>query len=191
MKFFTAIALLASVSAIRVRDDDSQAVQLSDAGAEISPEDLAAAEAAAQAQAGAAAAPDAAAAVETGADAAASEAPNYLAEAKLDDGITVNVLSQGNGQACAAGQTAQMQYTGALATNGEVFDSSIPRGEPISFVIGDMTMIKCWESAVLSLSPGEKADIGCPAATAYGGSSKPGIPANSDLIFNVEVVGCQ
>jgi FKBP-type peptidyl-prolyl cis-trans isomerase FkpA len=191
MKFFAAIALIATVSSIRLRDEE--AVQLSDAaGAELSPEDLAAAEAAARAQiAAGAAGPDAAAAVETAADAAASEAPNYLAEAKLDDGITVNVLAQGSGASCAAGQTAQMQYTGALATNGEVFDSSIPRGEPISFVIGDMTMIKCWESAALSLSPGEKADIGCPAATAYGASSKPGIPANSDLIFNVEVVGCQ
>ena len=194
MKFLAAIALIATVSAIRVRDDEaevSQAVQLS-GDAEISPEDLAAAQAEAerQVQAGATAAPDAAAAVETGADAAASEAPNYLAESKLDDGITVNVLAQGNGVACAAGQTAQMQYTGALASNGEVFDSSIPTGQPISFVIGDFTMIKCWESAALSLSPGEKADIGCPAATAYGASSKPGIPANSDLIFNVEVVGC-
>ena len=84
-----------------------------------------------------------------------------------------------------------MQYTGALAANGEVFDSSIPRGQPIAFTIGEMTMIKCWETAVMQLSPGEKADIGCPAATAYGQSSKPGIPANSDLIFNVEVVGCQ
>ena len=188
MKFFTAFALLATVSAIRVRDDET-AVQLAD-GAEPTAEEIAAAQAEAAAQVGAAG-PDAAAAVETSADAAASEAPNYLAEAKLDDGITVNVLSQGNGQNCASGQTAQMQYTGALATNGEVFDSSIPRGEPISFVIGDMTMIKCWESAALSMSPGEKADIGCPAATAYGASSKPGIPANSDLIFNVEVVGCQ
>lgn len=188
MKFLAAFALIATVSAIKIRDDDvdaSAAVQLGDA-AEPTAEEIAAAQAEA-----AAAAPEAAAAVETGADAAASEAPNYLAETKLDDGITINVLAQGNGATCAAGQTAQMQYTGALASNGQVFDSSIPRGEPISFVIGDMTMIKCWESAVLSLSPGEKADIGCPAGTAYGAREKPGIPANSDLIFNVEVVGCQ
>ena len=51
-------------------------------------------------------------------------------------------------------------------------------------------MIKCWENALPQMSVGEKADIGCPAATAYGQSSKPGIPANSDLIFNVEVVAC-
>ena len=54
-----------------------------------------------------------------------------------------------------------------------------------------MRVVKCWEDAILNLSVGEKADIGCPAATAYGGTAKPGIPANSDLIFNVEVVDCQ
>ena len=54
-----------------------------------------------------------------------------------------------------------------------------------------MRVVKCWEDAIINLTVGEKADIGCPAATAYGGSSKPGIPANSDLIFNVEVVDCQ
>ena len=127
MKFLAAFALIATVSAIKIRDDEvdaSAAVQLGDA-AEPTAEEIAAAQAEA-----AAAAPEAAAAVETGADAAASEAPNYLAESKLDDGITINVLAQGSGATCSAGQTAQMQYTGALASNGEVFDSSIPRGEP-------------------------------------------------------------
>ena len=113
-----------------------------------------------------------------------------MAESKLDDGITINVLEQGKGAQCQAGQQAKVQYTGALATNGEVFDSSIPRGEPIAFTLGEMTMIKCWENALPQMSVGEKADLGCPAATAYGASSKPGIPANSDLIFNVEVVSC-
>ena len=44
---------------------------------------------------------------------------------------------------------------------------------------------------MVQMQVGEKADIGCPAATAYGSRAKPNIPANSDLIFNVEVVGCQ
>ena len=74
--------------------------------------------------------------------------------------------------------------------NGTIFDSSIPRGEAISFVIGDFKVIKCWEQAVLKLSPGEEADIECPAATAYGKRAKPNIPANSDLTFNVKVASC-
>ena len=40
------------------------------------------------------------------------------------------------------------------------------------------------------MSVGQKADLGCPADTAYGANAKPGIPANSNLIFNVEVVNC-
>ena len=41
------------------------------------------------------------------------------------------------------------------------------------------------------MSVGEKADIGCPAVTAYGSRAQSNIPANSDLIFNVEIVNCQ
>ena len=84
-----------------------------------------------------------------------------------------------------------MHYTGSLKSNGVVFDSSIPRGEPIKFKIGDYRVIKCWEQAIIQLHVGDKADITCPAATAYGQRSKPNIPANSDLIFNVEVVSCK
>ena len=54
-----------------------------------------------------------------------------------------------------------------------------------------MRVIKCWEDALVQMQVGEKADIGCPSATAYGAKSKPKIPANSDLIFNVEVVSCE
>ena len=54
-----------------------------------------------------------------------------------------------------------------------------------------MRVIKCWEDAMVQMQVGEKADIGCPSATAYGAKSKPKIPANSDLIFNVEVVSCE
>jgi FKBP-type peptidyl-prolyl cis-trans isomerase len=54
-----------------------------------------------------------------------------------------------------------------------------------------MRVIKCWEDAMVQMQVGEKADIGCPSATAYGANAKPKIPANSDLIFNVEVVSCE
>ena len=161
-------ALIAAAMAIRVKDDESLLKTTDDATAE--------------------AAPEAAAAVATD-DASASADPSYLSEQKLDGGITINTLAQGSGT-CGAGQTAAVEYTGALAQNGNVFDTSVGK-DPISFVIGDMTMVKCWEQALPQMAVGQKADLGCPASTAYGGSSKPGIPANSDLIFNVEVKSCQ
>jgi FKBP-type peptidyl-prolyl cis-trans isomerase len=131
-----------------------------------------------------------ASAVATDADASASAYPSYLSEVKLDGGITIKTLAQGSGAACGAGQTAAVEYTGALASNGNVFDTSVGK-DPISFEVGAMTMVKCWESAIPQMSVGQKADLGCPATTAYGGSAKPGIPANSDLIFNVELKSCQ
>ena len=105
--------------------------------------------------------------------------------------MAIKVLAQGTGALCQTDQTAAVHYTGALKSNGNVFDSSIPRGEPISFKIGDFRVISCWEQAIVQLSVGEKADVTCPASTAYGQRSKPNIPANSDLVFNVEVVSCE
>ena len=162
-------ALIAAAMAIRVKDDllqtDDDAAAVADATA-------------------------VATAADSSADASASADPSYLSEQKLDGGVTINTLAQGSGSTCAAGQTAAVEYTGALAQNGNVFDTSVGK-DPINFVIGDMTMVKCWEQAIAQMSPGQKADLGCPASTAYGASSKPGIPANSDLIFNVEVKSCQ
>ena len=100
-------------------------------------------------------------------------------------------MSGQNDAKCKDGQTAKVNYTGVLKSNGQVFDSSIPRGEPISFVMGEFRVIKCWENGLLQLSAGEKADLECPAKIAYGQRSKPNIPAGSDLIFNVEVVSCE
>merc|ERR1719231_1570917 len=144
--------------ALRLKDDDSLLAQVAD-------DSLLGA-----------AAPDATAvATSADADANASEAPAYLSEQKIDGGITINTLAQGTGGQCQAGQNAQVAYTGALAENGNVFDTS-QGGDPISFTIGNMQMIKCWENALPQMSVGQKADLGCPADTAYGGSEKPGIP---------------
>ena len=92
---------------------------------------------------------------------------------------------------CEDQQTAKVHYTGVLTKDGTVFDSSIPRGEPIGFKIGDFRVIKCWEQAIVQLHVGEKVDVMCPAASAYGDRSKPNIPAGSDLTFNMEVVACE
>ena len=110
---------------------------------------------------------------------------------EVTSAVTINTLENGTGAMCQTDQTAAVHYTGALTSNGKVFDSSIPRGEPIKFKIGDFRVISCWEQAIVQLHVGDKADIVCPAKTAYGARSKPNIPANSDLTFNVEVVSCE
>ena len=105
-------------------------------------------------------------------------------------GIGIDVLEKGAGAQCANGQTATVNYTGALADSGTVFDSSLGK-DPIQFQIGNMNVIQCWEQAMTQLHVGDKADLGCPASLGYGATAKPGIPANSALYFNVEVVNCE
>ena len=102
----------------------------------------------------------------------------------------ISFSQQGDGKICKTGQTAAVHYTGSLATDGSVFDSSIPRGSPIKFEIGSHRVIKCWEQAIIQLHVGDKADLDCPPELAYGQRTKPGIPAGSELKFAVEVVSC-
>merc|ERR1719223_441732 len=107
------------------------------------------------------------------------------------DKLGISILQQGTGNQCKDGQTASVHYTGSLASDGSVFDSSIPRGEPISFELGIHRVIKCWDQAIVQFTPGTKADLTCPPSLAYGDREKPKIPAGSTLKFNVEVMSCQ
>ena len=107
------------------------------------------------------------------------------------DKLGINIIQEGTGEKCQDGQTASVHYTGSLASDGSVFDSSIPRGEPISFELGVHRVIKCWDQAIVQFAPGTKADLTCPPSLAYGQREKPKIPAGSTLKFNVEVMSCQ
>jgi FK506-binding protein 2 len=86
------------------------------------------------------------------------------------------------------GDVVKVHYTGSL-TNGEQFDSSIPRGQPFSFKIGQGMVIQGWDSGLLSACVGEKRKLIIPPNLGYGEhGSPPKIPGNSVLIFDVEVI---
>jgi peptidylprolyl isomerase len=88
------------------------------------------------------------------------------------------------------GKTVEVHYTGFLK-DGKVFDSSISRGQPISFPLGQGMVIKGWEEGIALMHVGDKlrliipSDLGYGAAGAGGGS----IPPNSTLFFDVELMG--
>ena len=71
----------------------------------------------------------------------AAVATDSTTEAK----IGIDILEKGQGELCQTGQTATVQYTGALAQTGTVFDSSLETGAPIQFQIGNFNVIQCWE----------------------------------------------
>lgn len=94
----------------------------------------------------------------------------------------------GEGDSPMEGEMVTVHYTGKL-TNGKVFDSSVKRNEPFSFVIGVGQVIKGWDEGVITMKPGGKRTLIIPADLGYGSRGAGGvIPPNSTLIFDVELI---
>ena len=82
-----------------------------------------------------------------------------------------------------------VHYVGMLQ-DGTEFDNSYKRGEPIPLTLGAGSVIKGWEEGLLGMKVGEKRQLIIPPDLAYGADGRPPtIPANSTLVFDVELVG--
>lgn len=114
-------------------------------------------------------------------------------ESKVGDLITLSSGLQyvdliiGNGPLPKEGQVCRVHYHGTLL-DGSVFDSSVERGQPFEFKIGIGQVIKGWDEGVISMKTGGKRKLIIPANLAYGSRSAGKIPANSTLIFEVELI---
>lgn len=93
----------------------------------------------------------------------------------------------GTGAAVQPGATVTAHYTGALCKNGIIFQSSHDIGRPITFPLDGV--IEGWQQGVLGMKVGGWRRLVIPASMAYGDSSPaPNIPANSDLVFDIELM---
>ena len=102
--------------------------------------------------------------------------------------LQIEILTAGTGRAPNRGEAVTVHYTGRL-TDGKVFDSSLPRNEPITFVLGERQVIAGWDLGVAKLKIGDKAKLTIPPHLAYGESGYPGaIPPNATLVFEVELL---
>jgi peptidylprolyl isomerase len=106
---------------------------------------------------------------------------------KTSTGLGYVILTEGTGPAPQKGQNVTVHYTGWL-TSGKLFDSSVERGVPFNFVLGAGRVIKGWDEGVAMMKEGEKRLLIIPPELAYGSRERPGIPANSTLIFEVELI---
>ena len=110
------------------------------------------------------------------------------AEVTTGSGLKYTDLVVGTGPSPQQGQTAVVHYTGTL-TDGTKFDSSRDKGQPYSFALGRGEVIKGWDEGVATMKVGGRRRLVVPAALAYGARPRPGIPANSTLVFDVELLG--
>ncbi|KAI9571134.1 hypothetical protein HD554DRAFT_2203624 [Boletus coccyginus] len=95
-------------------------------------------------------------------------------------------------QKAAKGDTISVHYTGTLFEGGTKFDSSLDRGQPLSFKLGVGQVIRGWDDGLLGACVGEKRTLTIPSRLAYGsrGAGKT-IPANAALVFTTELKGIQ
>ncbi len=131
----------------------------------------------------------AAAPAETPAPAAKMEAPTMPENTvTTPSGLQYADLVVGTGASPKAGQLAVVHYTGWL-TDGKKFDSSVDRGEPFTFPLGQKRVIAGWDEGVATMKVGGKRRLTIPANLAYGERGAGGvIPANATLIFDVELL---
>ncbi len=120
------------------------------------------------------------------------EVPEDVAAAPSDaittpSGLAYTVLQKGTGDTHpTAASTVEVHYTGWM-TNGEMFDSSVVRGETISFPLGGV--IAGWTEGVQKMVVGEKTRFWIPGKLAYGDTPpQPGYPYGT-LVFDIELVG--
>jgi peptidylprolyl isomerase len=108
-------------------------------------------------------------------------------------GLQITDTKVGTGAQPQTGQTCVMHYTGWLydnGTKGAKFDSSLDRGEPFEFAIGQGQVIKGWDEGVATMKVGGKRTLVIPPQLGYGARGAGGvIPPNATLIFDVELLG--
>lgn len=101
--------------------------------------------------------------------------------------LQITDVKPGDGAEVPAGATITAHYTGALVADGTIFQSSHDFGRPIQFPLSGV--IAGWTEGVPGMKIGGIRRLVIPATKAYGASSPaPNIPANSDLVFDIELV---
>lgn len=115
------------------------------------------------------------------------EQKNMIQELKEQGLLKIEDLKIGDGAEAHLGNTLSMNYLGTL-TNGTKFDSSYDRGKPFNFQIGAGQVIPGWDIGILGMKVGGKRKLTIAPPLAYGDRAVGTIPANSTLIFEVELL---
>jgi len=107
------------------------------------------------------------------------------AQAGAAPGLTYRSIVEGSGASPTAADAVRVHYRGTLM-DGTEFDSSYKRGQPATFPLN--RVIPCWTQGVQRMKVGGKAELVCPPQLAYGERGTDGIPPNSTLRFEIELL---
>jgi len=117
----------------------------------------------------------------------AAPAVDLTSMTQAPSGLYLQDLEMGEGAEAGPGRTVTVYYTGWFQ-DGEKFDSSLDRGETFSFPLGGGRVIAGWDEGVAGMRVGGWRRLVIPPALAYGEAGRPGIPPNSTLVFDVELL---
>jgi FKBP-type peptidyl-prolyl cis-trans isomerase len=112
---------------------------------------------------------------------------NNLSVQKTPSGLYYSIETPGTGDNAKPGDNVSVHYKGYLM-DGKVFDESISRGEPITFPLGQGQVIPGWDEGLQMFKKGGKGKLLIPSRLAYGPQGSGPIPANSILIFDIQLV---
>lgn len=104
--------------------------------------------------------------------------------------LVIDDVRIGTGRQVATGDTVSVHYVGTLR-DGTKFDDSYLRGEPFSFTVGDGMVIRGWEEGLVGMQVGGERILVIPPDMAYGNRNVGPIPANSPLIFKIELLSIE
>jgi len=110
---------------------------------------------------------------------------NFTPVSQPQTALQTQDLKVGTGTEVKAGDTVTADYIGALMSTGVVFDASKDHGGPVSFPLNGV--IAGWSQGIPGMKVGGTRRLLIPAALGYGSQSQSGIPANSDLVFDVTI----
>lgn len=108
---------------------------------------------------------------------------------KTESGLRYKLIQTGSGAKAEKGKKVSVHYKGQLS-DGQVFDSSYDRRQPIDFTLGIGQVIPGWDEGISLLRVGDKARLVIPSHLAYGSAGAGGvIPPDATLVFDVELMG--
>jgi FKBP-type peptidyl-prolyl cis-trans isomerase FkpA len=103
------------------------------------------------------------------------------------NGLYLIKQTEGKGPLAKIGKNVTVHYEGKLLNNN-IFDSSIQRGKPFTFKLGEGIVIAGWEQGISQMREGDKAVLIIPSYLGYGDRTLSKIPANSPLVFTIELL---